>query len=187
MSDERISGRRAAPPQSNSDVPDGGDRTRRHDEHIAAGPDEVDDPDEQNIVQMWSGPVSVRQPSAFIAVDDALVAPTDYQTAARQVIQAPQQTPTSRRALGVLALVIALGGVGAEALGIGVASAGDDLLGTVLAVIAIALTAFGAALGIVAIILRRGRLWGVGAAVLGILANPLLLVLVLGALAPAAA
>ena len=85
----------------------------------------------------------------------------------------------------MLALVIALGGVVAEAAGIGVASAGDDLLATVLAVIAIALTALGAVLGVVAIFLRRGRLSGAAAAVLGILGNPLLLVLVLGALADA--
>lgn len=186
MSDEMVSGRRAARAMRDADS------------ELAAAPESrtpgtvgsIADGDERRELRLWSGPVSVRQAASSIAVDDALVAPTDYQTAAheviaRDVIAQSQPKSTPRRVLGVLALVIALGGVVAEAAGIGVASAGDDLLATVLAVIAIALTALGAVLGVVAIFLRRGRLSGAAAAVLGILGNPLLLVLVLGALADA--
>lgn len=132
---------------------------------------------------MWSGPVSVRQPSAFIAVDDALVAPTDYQTAPHAVVETPPPT-RSRRMLGALSLVIAVAGVVAEGVGIGVASDGDDLSGTVLAFAAIGLTATAVVLGFLAIMLGRGRVPGVVGAVLGIVANPLLLVLVLGLFAP---
>lgn len=172
MTDGRVSGRRAAPVPPDAERPD-----------AAPAPADPIHAAEPGVVRMWSGPVSVRQPSAFIAVDDALVAPTDYQTAPQAVVEtsAPARP---RRTLGILSVLVAVVGAVAEGTGIAVASAGDDLVGTVLAVVAIGLTAAAAILGLLAILLGRGRVWGVVGVVLGIATNPLLLVLVLGVLDP---
>lgn len=150
-------------------------------------PEEPRPTGDQNVLRMWSGPVSLRQAATSIPIDDVQVSPTGADAPPEpepSVVEGAHRPP--RRALGVLALVAAGAGAVVEGVAIGVASAGDDLLGTVLAVLAIALTAVGAVLGIVAVVLGRGRIAGAVATVVGMLANPLVLVLVLRSLDPSA-
>jgi hypothetical protein len=77
--------------------------------------------------------------------------------------------------LGVVATVgaAALGVV--VAVAVAVAAEGDQAAGTGLAWVAIVGTALTFALGIGAVVLRRGRRWGIAAVILSVLANPWIL------------
>lgn len=82
---------------------------------------------------------------------------------------------------GLLALGLSLLGLVGLIVGISLASSptADDgawATATVIAYLTNALTAAGALLGLVAIILRRGRAVGIAGLIIGVLANPFLLV-----------
>lgn len=77
---------------------------------------------------------------------------------------------------GVAAFLLAIGSAIVQAVGIAQASASHWELGAQLAWVAIALSVVAIIVGLVAVILNRGRRWGVAAMVLGVVANPLVLV-----------
>ncbi len=77
--------------------------------------------------------------------------------------------------LGAMALALAVVAGVFQALAIGVSTAGDFSLGTVLAYLAIALAVAAFIGATVAILLDRGRRLGVVAAVVAIIANPYIL------------
>ena len=83
-------------------------------------------------------------------------------------------------ALGVLALVALIASIVVQVVAIAVASAGDYVPGTALAIAAIALSGVAVLTGLIALIIGRGRILGIISVVLGLLTNPLLLVAVLG-------
>jgi hypothetical protein len=89
------------------------------------------------------------------------------------VEQPPAQATQPRAVLGATAAALALvfGAIGL--LGVGVASSGDYAFSTVLAQIAIGGTLVTFVSGVVAIILGRGRGWGLAALGLSFIANPL--------------
>ena len=93
---------------------------------------------------------------------------------------APRTLPV--RLVGVVALGVAALALVAEVVAIAIGSAGQWPLATVLAWVAIVLTVAAAALGVVAIVRRRGRAWGVVAVVVAVLGNPLVQIGVLRAL-----
>ena len=81
--------------------------------------------------------------------------------------------------VGIVALGFAVITAVVQVIAIVTASAHDFEQGTVLAWSAIVLSVFAVAGGVVAIILRRGRRWGVVAIVLGVIGNPFILLVVL--------
>jgi len=89
--------------------------------------------------------------------------------------------PRRRRTPGVLALVLVVVAVLAEAAALTLATADADLAGYVLAVVAIGASVAALVVGLVAAILGRGRGLGAVAAVLAVIANPLVQLIVLTA------
>ncbi|MEP6482064.1 MAG: hypothetical protein ABJA94_08675 [Rhodoglobus sp.] len=90
--------------------------------------------------------------------------------------------PADRRRtplLGILALVLAAFTVAALIVGIVVSSAGDYGTGTTLAYGAIGLSVLAVVAGVTALILGMGRRSGVIGVIAGVVANPLVLLLVL--------
>ena len=77
--------------------------------------------------------------------------------------------------VGALALAASVLAVLVDAAAIVIATNGTYATATALAFLAIALSTVGIVGGIVAIIMRRGRLWGIIAAALGLIANPFFL------------
>jgi hypothetical protein len=90
--------------------------------------------------------------------------------------------PWRRRRLGPVSLVLAILGVALEGIAIAIGSGGAWLAATVLAWFVIGLQALAIALGVLAIITRNGRRFGLAAAILGLVANPLMLVGIFGLL-----
>jgi hypothetical protein len=82
---------------------------------------------------------------------------------------------------GILALAASGAGLLALIVGLVVAAsrtadAGDWAAAAGIAILANLLTAGGVIIGLVAVVFRRGRRWGVAAIVLGVVANPFVLV-----------
>jgi hypothetical protein len=84
-----------------------------------------------------------------------------------------------RRGLGPGAAALAVVGAVATAVAVSVATGRDFPAATALAWTAIVVTAIAFVLGAAAIVLSRGRRWGVVAMVVAALANPLVLRLIL--------
>ena len=129
------------------------------------------------------------QTAAFDAPRGSVEVAPDAESPARSELDgSPSQdgtkyAPPDRRrspALGVLALVSLIASIVVQVVAIAVASAGDYVSGTALAIAAIALSGVAVLTGLIALIIGRGRILGIICVVLGILTNPLLLVAVLG-------
>jgi hypothetical protein len=86
---------------------------------------------------------------------------------------------TGTALLGVLALAFAVLTAAALAAGVVLATAGDYRLATVIAYGAIGLSVLAVIGGVLAAILGWGRRWGVIAVIVGIVADPLVLLVVL--------
>ena len=80
---------------------------------------------------------------------------------------------------GVLAVVLAAACAGLVATGVTVALTGDYAVATLLAQLAIGCSIAAVAIGIVSMVLGRGRRLGIAGCVLGVLANPLITLVVL--------
>lgn len=93
--------------------------------------------------------------------------------------EAPPPAPRRSTLIGQLAFTAALATVVTHVIAVVVASANLWTTGTVLGYIAIGLSALAVVGGTVAIILRRGSRYGMVAIVLGLIANPFLLLVVL--------
>lgn len=81
--------------------------------------------------------------------------------------------------IGLAAVALTLATIGVHAAAIVVATNGDFPAGTLLGYVAIGLSALAVAVGVVAAVVGRGRAWGIGAAVVAVLANPWVLLVVL--------
>jgi hypothetical protein len=93
----------------------------------------------------------------------------------------------TRRLPGILSLLLALAGLGVVVVAITMAAPASATetswaVASVLAWVANALTAAAVVLGLVAVIGRFGRWWGVAGVVVGVLSNPWLQVTILSAL-----
>ncbi|MHC5794971.1 hypothetical protein ACVXZ4_02310 [Lacisediminihabitans sp. FW035] len=95
---------------------------------------------------------------------------------------APRVAPRRIRRLGSASFLIAVLGVALEVIAIVIGSGGGWVAATVLAWVVIGLFALAFALGLLAILTRNGRRFGLAAAILGLVANPLTLVGVFGLL-----
>jgi hypothetical protein len=84
--------------------------------------------------------------------------------------------------LGVVGLVLAVAAAVLQVLGIIQATGLNWQRGTLLAWLAIGVSTVAFLVGLIAIILNRGRRWGVAAMIVAIVANPWLLALLLGSL-----
>ena len=97
--------------------------------------------------------------------------------------QHPAASPTAARApwpwVGVLAISLAVVAGVVQVVAIVGASAGDFELGIVLGYLAVGLAVAAVLVGIAAIIVRRGRRAGIVGILLGMLANPLVLLAIL--------
>lgn len=80
---------------------------------------------------------------------------------------------------GLIAVLLAVATAVVSGVAVGVATGGDASAGTVLGFTAIGLSVAAVVLGLVAAIARLGRAWGVGAIIVGALANPWLQLVVL--------
>lgn len=105
-----------------------------------------------------------------------------------EVVVEPEPEAAPRRRtpwVAVAAGILALGTVGVHVAALVVATDGRFELGTILGYVAIGLSALAVLTGIAAAIVGRLRGWAVAAAVLGLVANPYLLLLVLRSLSGA--
>ncbi len=92
----------------------------------------------------------------------------------------PAQPPRGPRGLvGMAALALAVIMAVLHVIGVVVASGGDFESATVIAWVVIGLSVLAVVGGIVAVILRRGRGWGVAAIALAVIANPVVLLYLL--------
>ena len=92
------------------------------------------------------------------------------------------EEPTTKRRrpyVGIAAMVLALGTIGAHVAALVVASDGDFPTGTYLGYVAIGLSALAVVVGLVAAVIGRGRAWGIVAVIVAVLANPWVLLVVL--------
>ena len=94
---------------------------------------------------------------------------------------APEVTVTrtatqSIRRLGMASLVLAISAVVLEVIAIAIGSGGAWGAATALAWLIVALFAISIALGLAAILSGNGRRWGIGAVIVSLLTNPLVLV-----------
>jgi hypothetical protein len=80
---------------------------------------------------------------------------------------------------GLVALLLAVATEVVTGIAVGVATGGDVDAGTALGYTAIGMSVAAILLGLVAVLARLGRTWGVAAIVLGVLANPWLQLVVL--------
>ena len=81
--------------------------------------------------------------------------------------------------LGLGAVALTLATIGVHIAALIVSTAGDFPTGTLLAYVATGISAVAVVAGIVAAILGRGRAWGIAAALVAVLANPLVLLAIL--------
>jgi len=95
---------------------------------------------------------------------------------------APRVAPWRNRRLGSASFAIAVLSVALEVIAIVIGSGGAWVAATVLAWVVIGLFALAFALGLLAILTRNGRRFGLAAVILGLVANPLTLVGVFGLL-----
>jgi hypothetical protein len=102
-------------------------------------------------------------------------------TGPNRLSSAQRQRPAIRR-LGPASLALAALLTGVEAIAIAVGSTGHWLTATALAWLVIVLTVVSFGGGLVAVIRDHGRRWGIAAAALSLIANPLVLVWLFGAL-----
>jgi uncharacterized membrane protein YcjF (UPF0283 family) len=93
--------------------------------------------------------------------------------------QAPSLERLNTPLLGILALALAVLTAVGLAVGIVIATAGDYRLATIVAYGAIGLSVLAVIGGVLAVILGWGRRWGVIAVIVGVVANPLVLLVVL--------
>ena len=93
------------------------------------------------------------------------------------VVEEP--APRRRPPVWIAAVVFALATIGVHIAAIVVASAGDFPTGTLLGYIAIVLSVLAVVAALVAVVLGRGRLWAILAAIVAVLANPFVLLTVL--------
>jgi hypothetical protein len=93
----------------------------------------------------------------------------------------PEERPVRKRGplLGLIALGLAVLTVVAHAVAVVIASGNDFAPATIAGYVAIGLSVASVLAGAVAVILRLGRVWGIIAIVLGVVANPFLLLVVL--------
>jgi hypothetical protein len=93
----------------------------------------------------------------------------------------PEERPVRRRGplLGLIALTLAVLTIVAHVTAVVIASGNDFAPATIVGYVAIGLSAASVLAGAVAVILRLGRPWGVIAIVLGVVANPFVLLVVL--------
>lgn len=115
------------------------------------------------------------------AADDGAAAPAEPSHDPGEADSTEPETPVRAKtgAVGVLALGASILSVVSSAAGIVIATNGEYPVATALAYLAIGLSVVGIVAGVLAIVLDRGRRAGVGAAVLGLLANPYLLLVAL--------
>lgn len=92
----------------------------------------------------------------------------------------PSQEPRRPWPLGYLAFGIAVLLVIAEAVAVYLGSNDEPTAATVIGQILVVITAFPFALGLLAVLRNRNREWGIAAMVLAIIANPFILINVLG-------
>lgn len=90
--------------------------------------------------------------------------------------QPKAERPRRTRRLGAISLALAVVAVGLEVLAIAVGSSGSWIAATILAWVVMGFFALALALGAVAMLTRNGWRFGIAAAVLGLVANPLTLV-----------
>lgn len=92
----------------------------------------------------------------------------------------PSAAPRKKTALlGILAIAVALVALALQITAITVATGGDYELGTLLGYLAVGVAVLAVLAGIAALILGRGRRTGIVAILLGIVANPLVLLALL--------
>lgn len=99
---------------------------------------------------------------------------TEHDPAGRRHAQASRYPVVGMVALGLATLAVVTVG-----LAIGIAATGGFAIGTLLGYVAIGLSAAAVVLGVAAAIANRGRKRGIAAAVVGVLANPLVLLVTL--------
>ena len=100
---------------------------------------------------------------------------TDSSESSAAVIALPQRRKRARWILGVIALVLAVVAVILVVVGITLALGDQFFASRIVGYSAIAISIVGFLVGGAALILRRGRLWGVLAMVICVLANPVIL------------
>lgn len=88
--------------------------------------------------------------------------------------------------LGAGALVLLVAEIVVHIVAIVVATNGDFVGGTILSFVSVALSVLAVGVGVVAALLRSGRRWGIFAALVAVLANPLVLLYLLRFLGGAA-
>lgn len=96
---------------------------------------------------------------------------------------APDELPRAPRRpwpLGYLAFGIAVLLVLLEGVAVYLGSFGEPAIATVIGQVLVVVTAFPFALGLLAVIRKRNREWGIAAMVLAVIANPFILINVLG-------
>jgi hypothetical protein len=96
-----------------------------------------------------------------------------------EVVDEPEQPPARSGLVGQIALTVAILTVVAHVVAVATASAGAWATGTAFGYVAIGLSVLAVCGGIVAIILKRGRGVGIAAIVIGVLANPWIVLVVL--------
>ena len=83
------------------------------------------------------------------------------------------------RIVGIAAALLALGTIGVHIAAVVVSSAGDFGTGAQLGWIAIGLSALSVVVGVIAAVIGSGRVWGIVAALVAVLANPYVLLTLL--------
>lgn len=100
-----------------------------------------------------------------------------------QPIEMPDVAPKRPRRktplIGALGVALAATAAVLQAVAIGVATGGDYLSSTVVAYLAIGFSVLAVGIGVLGIALNRGRRLGIAAVIVGIVANPLVLLLLL--------
>jgi hypothetical protein len=113
----------------------------------------------------------------FVTPIDDQPEPPEEQMPAEEAEEDAPRKPTSL--IGLTAVALALATIGVHIAAIVVASGGDFPTGTTLGYLAVGLSALAVVVGILAAIVGRGRAWGIGAAIIAVLANPWVLLVVL--------
>ena len=111
-----------------------------------------------------------------MTIDDGATA---GQSADQQFEQAVRE-PRRPLALGHVAFGIAVLLVIVEGVAVYLGSYGEPVVATVLGQVLVVITAFPFALGLLAVIRNRNREWGIAAMVLSVIANPFILINLLG-------
>ena len=93
----------------------------------------------------------------------------------------PKRAPVARWLVGATGVLLAVVAGVVQAIAIAQASGLNWERGTLLAWVAIVLSSAAFLVGLAAVILNRGRRWGIVAMVAGLIANPFLLARLLGA------